>query len=48
MAKFFSSAKPGERMIFILFIVAIACFVLVSIGFAVMQYDGSFSPYGGH
>jgi hypothetical protein len=43
MAKPPSSVKQGERVLFVLFIVAIASFVLISIGFAVMQYGGSFN-----
>lgn len=41
MAKQSSSTKPGERVLFAMFIVAVIVFVLFSIGFGVMEHNGS-------
>jgi hypothetical protein len=40
-----SSVKQGEWVLFALFAVAIASFVLISIGYGIMEYNGSFGGY---
>jgi hypothetical protein len=41
MAKQSSPVKPGERTLILMFIVAIIIFVVISIGFGVMEHNGS-------
>jgi len=40
-----SSVKQGEWVLFALFVAAVAAFVLISIGYGIMEYNGSFGRY---